>query len=86
MNLAKTTSLETALEKNYPVYVVFDSVTKEIVNWFVFGEMMAKIDAADRCAKSGPDTYDYAEWPKYVIQREQYQAHLDNVNAPWRQR
>ena len=86
MNLAKTTSLEAALEKNYPVYVVFDAVTKEIVNWFVFGEKMAQIDASDRCAKNGPDTYDYAEWSKYVIQREHYQAHLENVNAPWRYR
>ena len=86
MNLARTTTLEMALEKNYPVYIVFDAVTKEIVNWFAFGEKMAQVDAADRCAKNGPDTYDYAEWSKYVVQRERYQAHLEDVNADWRNR
>jgi len=86
MNLAKTTSLETALTKNYPVYIVFDAVTKEIVNWFAFGEKMAQLDSEDRCAKSGPDTYDYAEWSKYVVQRDKYDAHMKDVNAAWRQR
>ena len=86
MNLAKTTSLETAVEKNYPVYVVYNAETKELLNWFAFGEKMAQLDAADRCSKTGPDTHDYAEWSKYVIIRERHAAHVADVNAGWRQR
>ena len=86
MNLAKTNTLESALEKNYPVYIVYDAVSKELLNWFAFGEKMAQLDAEDRCAKNGPDTHDYAEWSQYVKIRERHAAHLADVNAEWRQR
>lgn len=86
MNLSKTQSLEVAVTKGYPLYVVFDAYTKEIVNWFAFGEKMAQVDASDRCAKSGPDTHEFAEWKKYVNIRAAHQLHLDDVNASWRQR
>jgi hypothetical protein len=86
MNLAKTMSLEVAVTKGYPIFVVFDAYTKEIVNWFAFGEKMARVDASDRCAKSGPDTHEFAEWKAYTIIRDAHQRHLDDVAAPWRQR
>lgn len=86
MNLLKTQSLESALEKNYPVYIVYNSETKELLNWFAFGEKMAQMDAADRCAKSGPDTHEYAEWSRYVNIRERHSEQMADINAEWRKR
>ena len=86
MNLTKTQTLENALAKNYPVYIVYNSETKELLNWFPFGEKMAKMDAEDRCAKSGPDTHDYAEWSSYAKIRERHAEQMADINAEWRKR
>ena len=40
MNVAKTVSMEAAINKGHDVYVVYAEDTKEIVNWFVFGLLM----------------------------------------------
>ena len=45
MNLARTNTLEGALDKGYPVYVVFETGTKEVVEWWAFGEGLAKNSA-----------------------------------------
>lgn len=76
MNLAKTMNLEEALEKNYPVHVVYEYSTKEIVGWYAFGEKLAELDAENRCNRNGPDTYSFAKWEQYVNIRERHQKHL----------
>jgi len=75
MNLSKTMSIEEALEKNYPIHVVYEYDTKEIVGWYAFGEKLAQLEASDRCAKNGPDTYDYAKWEHYVNIRDRFEQH-----------
>lgn len=76
MNLLQTTTLENALEKNYPVYVVYETSSKEIVSWFAFGEKMAQIDAETRCNKNGPESHDYTSWDRYVFIRDKHERHL----------
>lgn len=76
MNLMKTTTLEQALEKNYPVYIVYETSNKEIVSWFAFGEKMAQLDAETRCNMNGPESHDYAPWERYVFIRDKHEQHL----------
>jgi len=76
MNLSKTMSIEEALEKNYPIHVVYEYDTKEIVGWYAFGEKLAQLEASDRCAKNGPDTYNYAKWERYAFIRDKHEKHL----------
>ena len=76
MNLTKTDTIENAIGKGYPVYVTFKSDTKEIVAWYPFGKKLAESEAAGRCAKNGPDTYDSAPWEKYVFIRDAHEKHL----------
>lgn len=79
MNLAKTTSMETALNLGHEVYVVYSELTKEIVSWFVFGEKMARLDAETRCNRHGPDTYNYTVWDKYVFIRDRHDRHIKQL-------
>ena len=65
MNLAVTNTLEGALNVGYPVFVTYRENNKEIVEWFAFGEGLAKGSAEMRNAKEGPDTYNYTSWEKY---------------------
>ena len=76
MNLAVTNTLEGALNVGYPVFVTYRENNKEIVEWFAFGEGLAKGSAEMRNAKEGPDTYNYTSWEKYVIIRDNYNKHL----------
>lgn len=79
MNVAKTVSMEAAINKGHDVYVVYAEDTKEIVNWFVFGQKMAQVDAENRCNRYGPDTYNYAEWSRYVFIRDRHDRHLKQL-------
>ncbi|OUU26846.1 MAG: hypothetical protein CBB97_06945 [Candidatus Endolissoclinum sp. TMED37] len=76
MNLAVTNTLEGALNVGHPVFVTYRENNKEIVEWFAFGEGLAKGSAEMRNAKEGPDTYNYTSWQKYVIIRDNYNKHL----------
>ena len=51
MNLAKSNSLEDALNVGHPVFVTYRENNKEIVEWFAFGEGLAKGSAEMRNAK-----------------------------------
>lgn len=75
MNLRSNISMKEAIEKNCPVYIVYENESKEIVSWYAFGEKLAKVEANDRCAKFGPDTYDYAKWEQYVKIRDRFEQH-----------
>jgi dTDP-4-dehydrorhamnose reductase len=79
MNLMKTTTLEEALEKKYPVYIVYETSNKEIVSWYAFGEKMAEVDAENRCNKNGPDTHESAPWERYVFIRDKHEKHLQQL-------
>ena len=76
MNLARTNTIECALDKGYPVYVVFETDTKDVVEWWAFGEALAKGSAETRCNKHGPESYDYADWPTYEKILARHEAHL----------
>ena len=76
MNLAKTTTLEQALERNYPVHVVFETTNKEIISWYAFGEKMAQVDAETRCNMHGPESHESAPWERYVFIRDRHEKHL----------
>ena len=76
MNLSKTTSIEDAIEKNYPIYVVYETTNKEIVEWWPFGEKLAQAGAETRCSMHGPDSHEYASWEQYVFIRDRHERHL----------
>jgi len=76
MNLAKSNTLEDALNVGHPVFVTYREDNKEIVEWWVFGEGLAKGSAEIRNNKEGPDTHNYASWEKYVVIRDNYNRHL----------
>ena len=86
MNLLKTNTLEAAVDNGYPVYVVYKSDSKEIVDWYIFGEKMAENSSKSRNNKFGPETHEYAEWAKYMVIRERHAEHMADVNAEWRKR
>lgn len=76
MNLSKSKTLESALNLGHEVFVTYREDTKEIVDWYVFGEGLAKGSAEMRNCKQGPETHNYASWQKYVVIRDNYNRHL----------
>jgi len=78
--------LKAEVSRGYPIYVVYTSDTKEIVDWYSFGEKMAESSTRARNNKVGPDTHNYGLWDNYVIAREQHEAHLADLAEPWRHR
>ena len=79
MNFSKTNTLEAAVDNGYPVYVVYKSDSKEIVDWYMFGEKMAENASESRNNKFGPETHEYAEWKQYVYIRDRHQKHLEQL-------
>lgn len=76
MNLSKTTTVEEAIDRGYPVYIVYETTNKEIVSWYAFGEKMAQVDAETRCNMHGPDSHEFAPWNQYVFIRDKHEKHL----------
>jgi len=68
--------LESAIDAGIPVYVVYKLDTKEIVDWYSFGQKLAENAAESRNNKFGPETHDFAEWKSYVHIRDQHEKHL----------
>lgn len=50
MNIEK---LKTEVKKGYPIFVVYTSDTKELVDWYPYGEKMARASAESRNNKVG---------------------------------
>ena len=83
MNIEK---LKTEVKKGYPIFVVYTSDTKELVDWYPYGEKMARASAESRNNKVGPETYTYSSWQDYVISYNNYQRLLADLAEPWRHR
>ena len=86
MNLAKTKTLEGALDAGYPIFVTYREDTKEIVEWWPFGEGLAKGSAEIRNNTHGPESHNYASWEKYVVIRDEYNrnmAYLEEIEKRW---
>ena len=64
MNLSKTQTLEDAVSRDIPVYLVYEEDTKEILEWWPFGEGLARSSANMRNNMHGPDSHNYASWPR----------------------
>ena len=79
MNLSKSETLEDVINSGYPVYVTYKEDNKEIVEWWAFGEGLAKGSAEIRNNKHGPETHNYASWEKYVVIRDRYNKHLEQL-------
>tara|TARA_A200000159_G_scaffold116394_1_gene109841 strand:+ start:2331 stop:2588 length:258 start_codon:yes stop_codon:yes gene_type:complete len=78
MNL-KNNTLEDAISKNIPVYLVYKEDTKEILEWWPFGEALAKSSAGMRNSMHGPESHNYATWDKYVLIRDNHNKHLKQL-------
>jgi hypothetical protein len=77
-NKSVNLELNVCIKNNWPVFVVYEDETKELVGWFAFGEMHAKNDAQSLNNKEGPDKYCSCSWEKYLLLRDQHnrnQAH-----------
>ncbi|MDA9993042.1 hypothetical protein N9E09_00065 [bacterium] len=83
MNIEK---LRTEVKKGYPIFVVYTSDTKELVDWYPFGEKMAKTAAESRNNKVGPNTHTYGSWQNYTVAYNNHQRHLADLAEPWRHR
>jgi len=75
----KNQTLEEAVSKNVPVYLVYKEDTKEILEWWPFGEALAQSSAKMRNNMHGPDSHNHASWKKYVVIRDQHNRHLKNL-------
>lgn len=78
--------LKAEVSRGYPIYVVYTSDTKEIVDWYSFGEKMAESSAKARNNKVGPDTHTHSSWDNYVVARTSHESHLADLAEPWRHR
>ena len=79
MNLSKTQTLEDAVSKDIPVYLVYKEDTKEILEWWPFGEGLARSSADMRNSMHGPDSHNYASWENYVVIRDRHNQHLKQL-------
>lgn len=80
--------LEECLAKKWPVSVVYEDETKELIKWFAFGDMFAKNSASALNNSEGPDKYVSASWEKFLAVRDsfnrnqEYKRHMESRKMP----
>lgn len=72
-------SVEKCVKLGWPVHVVYRNEDKEVVKCWPFGKEHARIDADARNSKEGPETYQAAEWGRYLLILARHEDHLKQL-------
>lgn len=76
MSLSVKPSLEKCLKLKWPLFVVYEEATKDIVDYSPFSKLTAETSCSARNSKYGPASHNFASWERYLFILDQHEKHL----------